>query len=381
MNEDSGMIASRKGSSAAMIGLLLLATPATLYLAADLLTPIAFALLLNLLLSPAVRAASKAGVPAAVSAAALVAGMVGILVALMVFLSGPAERWIAEAPTTVRDLKLEMFSAKNHLDGIQELAEEVDDLASPQQNPDAQAVVIKGPGVIESLLGGLPQVITFLGIVTFTTFFLLASGDTLLRRTTRCGRTWSERRTIVTIAREIQSDQSRYLVTVTLINVCLGASVAFAMYLLQVPNPHLWGVMVTMFNFAPYVGALASATVLTLVGITTFDTLGTSLSPVAVFLILTTLEGQLITPTVLGRRLSLSPLFVFLSVIVWGWLWGLPGALMAVPIMTSIKVICDHVPGLERVGEFVRGDAGTQLQPRIKIPPRETPSPTVGAEG
>lgn len=376
MAEDSRAISPRNSSSMAMIGLLFLALPATLYLAADLLTPIAFALLLNLLLSPLVRALRRVGIPSTLSAAALVAGMIGLLATLVTFLSDPAERWIAEAPTTVRELKLEVFSAQSHLDGIRELADEVEELASPERRPDAQEVVIKGPGVIESLLGGLPQVVTFLGIVMFTTFFLLASGDTMLRRITRCGRSWTERRRIVTIAREIQSDQSRYLGTVTLINIGLGASVAFAMYLLEVPNPHLWGVMVTMFNFAPYVGALASACVLTLVGITTFDTMSTSLTPVAVFLILTTLEGQLITPTVLGQRLSLSPLFVFLSVIVWGWLWGIAGALMAVPIMTSVKVICDHVPGLERVGEFVRGsDVPSALAPQIPTVQEDPPSP------
>jgi predicted PurR-regulated permease PerM len=371
---------SRSTSSAAMIGLLLLAIPATLYFAADLLTPIAFAVLLNLLLSPLVRAGSRIGIPSGVSAAVLVGSMIGLLVTLIMLLSEPAERWIAEAPTTVRELRLDMFSARSHLDGIRELADEVEELATPEDKPGTQAVVVRGPGVIESLLGGLPQVVTFLGIVMFTTFFLLASGDTLLRKFTRCGRTWSERRTIVTIAREIQRDLSRYLGTVTLINIGLGASVGFSMYLLEVPNPHLWGVMVTMFNYAPYVGALASAVVLTLVGIATFDTLTTSLTPVAVFLLLTTLEGQLITPTVLGQRLSLNPLFVFLSVIVWGWLWGIAGALMAVPIMTSIKVVCDHVPGLEPVGEFFRGSPDRHLDSRLDPPPgrRSVPEPADG---
>ena len=122
-----------------------------------------------------------------------------------------------------------------------------------------------------------------------------------------------------------------------------------------------------MFNFAPYVGALASAAVLTVVGISTFDTLGDSLAPVAVFLVLTILEGQLITPTVLGQRMSLSPLFVFLSVIVWGWLWGIAGALMAVPIVTSLKVLCDHVPGLKQIGDFARGDES-------RLPPAAAPA-------
>ena len=128
------------------------------------------------------------------------------------------------------------------------------------------------------------------------------------------------------------------------------------MYWLDVPNPFLWGTMVALFNFAPYVGAVVSTGVLTVVGLSTFDTLGDSLTPAAVFLCLTILEGQLITPTILGHRMALSPIFVFLAVIVWGWLWGIAGALMAVPIVTGLKVVCDHVPGLARVGDFVRSD-------------------------
>ncbi len=366
----------RRQTSLPLIGLLLISIAACLYFAADLLTPIAFALLLNLLLSPLVRWLQKFGVPSALSALAIVGALFAILVLGVYLLAEPAGRWLAEAPRTVRDLQQDLFAAKSHLEGIQELADEVEELARPQEVGDAQPVVVKGPSITENLLVGLPVVAAFVGIVMFLTFFLLASGDTLLRRMTRCGRSWTERRRIVAIARQIQQDQSRYLATVTLINVALGAITAIAMYWLEVPNPFLWGTMVALFNFAPYVGALVSASVLVIVGLSTFDTLGASLAPSAVFLLFTILEGQLITPLVLGQRMSLSPLFVFLSVIVWGWLWGIAGALMAVPIVTSLKVICDHVPGLQPVGDFVRGNgkvAAAREPLELKPAPDHTP--------
>ncbi|HEX5787264.1 MAG TPA: AI-2E family transporter [Woeseiaceae bacterium] len=354
-------------TSLPLLGLFLLAVAACLYIAADLLTPIAFAMLLNLLLSPLVRGLNRFGLPNALSALMIVATLAGLLVLAIMALAEPAERWLTEAPRTVRELKAELFSGKSHLEGIQELADEVEELAQPREPDDAQPVVVKGPSVTENLLVGLPTAAAFIGLVMFLTFFLLASGDTLLRRMTRCGRTWTERRRIVLIARQIQREQSRYLATVTVINFTLGAVTGVAMYWLDVPNPILWGTMVALFNFAPYVGALASAAVLTVVGISTFDTLGDSLAPAAVFLVLTILEGQLITPTILGQRMSLSPLFVFLAVIVWGWLWGIAGALMAVPIVTSLKVICDHVPRLKYIGDFARGE-----EPRL--PPAAEPA-------
>lgn len=345
----------RRRASFALNALLILAVTACLYFAADLLTPIAFALLLNLLLSPLVRWLRRFGVPSGLSAFAIVASLVGLLVLSVGLLAEPAGRWIQEAPRTIRDLQTDLFTAKSHLEGIQELADEVEELARPTEAEDAQPVVVKGPSIAENLLIGLPTAAAFVGIVMFLTFFLLASGETLLRRMTRCGRNWAERRRIVMIARQIQREQSRYLATVTLINLLLGAATSVAMYWLEVPNPFLWGTMVALFNFAPYVGAVVSASVIAVVGLSTFDTISASLAPAAVFLMLTILEGQLITPLVLGQRMALNPLFVFLAVIVWGWLWGIAGALMAVPIMTSLKVICDHVPGLEPVGGFVGG--------------------------
>jgi len=343
-------------STVAATGLLILAVAFTLYFAAGLLIPIVFATLLKLLLSPTVRWLERRGIPNPISAAVLVGAMVTLVVLLVIWLAEPAERWLADAPTSIREIKNDMFSAQDQLAGIRELADEVEQLtAGDEAERQAQQVVVRGPSVLESLLGGLPSVATFTGIVVFLTYFLLASGDTLMRRTVKFGRTWRERRRLVTIARQLQFELSRYLLTVTAINLTLGAVVAFALYLLGVPNATLWGVMVALFNFAPYLGALTSMMVLTLVGFTTFDSTADSLMVPGVFLLLTILEGHLITPTILGRRLALSPIFVFLAVVVWGWLWGAAGALMAVPIVTCLKVICDHLPGLQPISDFMRG--------------------------
>jgi len=340
--------------SGALLALLLIAVVAVMYGAADLLVPIAFSLLLNLLLSPLVKALQRLGIPPALSAGVLVTTIVGLVVFAAGSLAGPAERWINEAPQSIREFQRQAFEAKDQLSGITELAEEVDELANTETPSNAQEVVVKGPGVLTSVVGQLPAIAAFTGIVIFLTFFLLASGDTLLRRTTRCGRTWAERRRIVSIARQIQADLSRYLGTVTVVNIILGAAVALVMHLLEVPNPLLWGAVAGLFNFAPYVGALATALVLTLVGITTFDSLTDALVVPLSFVALTILEGQLITPAVLGRRLSVHPLIVFLAIVFWGWLWGVAGALMAVPIVTSLKVVADHVPRLNIVASFIR---------------------------
>lgn len=340
----------------ALTGLFVLAIIYTLYLAADIFKPIAFAILLNVLLSPLVRRFERLGIVPRISAAFIMLTLVAITALGITVLAEPAERWLAEAPTTVRELKAQVLETKGKLADIQELAEEVEEIASVE-SPDApQPVVVEGPGMLEGLLGGLPYIVTGAAIVVFLTYFLLASGDSMLRRMTRCARTWSGRRRVVTVVREIQADLSTYLATVTIINVVLGLVTALLMYFLEVPNPLLWGTMVGALNFAPYIGALASVLVLTVVGLTSFDSLAHGLAVPLVTLILTALEGQLITPAILGRRMSLNPTVVFISVLVWGWLWGVAGALMAVPIMTSLKVWLDHMPTQQHLSAFLRSD-------------------------
>jgi len=142
--------------------------------------------------------------------------------------------------------------------------------------------------------------------------------------------------------RDVRKEVSTYLNTVTMINIGLGLVVGLMLWTLGVPDPALWGVMVALFNFAPYIGAIGSAFVLTVVGVTAFDTLGQALLVPALFLGLTTIEGSLVTPMILGRRVSLNSLLVFLSVVFWGWIWGPAGALMAVPVTSSLSVFWAH---------------------------------------
>lgn len=345
-----------------IVGLFALAVAYTLYFAGGLLIPIAIAVFVATTFSPVVSLLVRWRIPLFLSAAITVGTLVFITALAVLALAEPAEKWLNDAPQAMRKLQTHTLSAKAPMANIQELADEVSELGAVDSAGTETSVILAGPGVLENVLGGLPAALASTGIVVFLSFFLLASGDSVLRKLARCGRTWSERRRIVSIARRAQSDMSRYLTTVTLINACLGAAVALTMHLLGVPNPLLWGAMAAVLNFAPYIGALVTAVILTLVALITFPTLGEALTVPGAFLVLTLLEGQVITPAVLGRRLSLSPAIVLISVIVWGWIWGIAGALMAVPLTTALKVICDHSPSLGVLGSFLRNDSKDQIR-------------------
>ena len=343
-------------SESAIVMLAVIAVIASAHLAAALLVPVLFAFLLYLLLFPLVRSLTRLRVPTPLAAAIVVGLLLSLVILALSSLAEPAERWLGEAPTTVRELQQRFFAAETRLAGIQELADEVEQLANSETKKRAQPVVIQKPGVLENLIGDLPKLMTFAGIVVFLTYFLLAAGDELLRRITRCGRTYAARRRIVSVAHNIQMEMTRYIGTITIVNTTLGVIVAVAMYVLEVPNPWLWGAVAAVFNFAPYAGAVATTSVLVIVGLTAFDNLTDSLSVPLAFLAITILEGQLITPSVLGRRMSLNPIVIFVSVIFWGWIWGIGGALMAVPIVMTIKIVCDHVPELNGAAILLRRD-------------------------
>jgi predicted PurR-regulated permease PerM len=157
----------------------------------------------------------------------------------------------------------------------------------------------------------------------------------------------------IDIAQQVEAEVSTYLLTVTMINICLGCLVTLLMFLLGVQNPLLWGVMTAVFNFIPYFGDIASISILTIVGLLTFDELWRSLLVPGVFYVLTAAEGYLITPLIVGKRMNLNPVVIVLSVLFWGWMWGIPGALLAVPILVVLKTLCDRVKSLQVFGEFL----------------------------
>jgi predicted PurR-regulated permease PerM len=163
----------------------------------------------------------------------------------------------------------------------------------------------------------------------------------------------SDKKNAVEIAHAIESQISSYLATIAIINFCLGVAIGVAMALWGMPNPILWGVMGGLLNFIPYLGALIGVSVITLVAFTHFDLPSYGVLVPLTYYLLTAFEGYFVTPILLGRRLILNPVVIFLGFIFWGWLWHIPGMLLAVPILAVFKIFCDHIKPLEPVGEFM----------------------------
>jgi len=342
----------------ALTGLFILAAFYTLYFARSFLLPIVLALLLSLLLSPLVRLLRRLHLPEPLGAGIVLLALLGALGGGIYELSGPAYEWMQKAPTSLRRVEAKLRELKRPVLLFGRATEQVAKIADVTANSPAKAAPVAvavpaGPSLGARLVGGTTDFVASAAIFFILLYFLLASGDLFLRKLVRVLPSLADKKRAIEIARQVETDISAYLSTVAMINLGLGVGVAVAMALIGLPNPLLWGMMAALTNFIPYLGAASCYVVLGMAGFLTFDDLPHALLPVGAFLCLNIAEAYFITPMVLGRRLTLNPVVLFLGLTFWGWLWGIAGAILAVPIMVVFKIFCDHIEPLAPIGEFL----------------------------
>ncbi|MFZ0389791.1 MAG: AI-2E family transporter [Calditrichia bacterium] len=337
----------------ALAGLLLISIFYTLYFAKSFFMPIVLAVLLSWMLQPVVRILKRFHIPDALGGA-LILLMVAVLLGYSVFkLSGPASKWAQSVPQNFRKVEGKLLSFRKPMQEVSKAAEELGKITQLNEEEKTQEVQLKEKSFADTLLSNTQEFFAIISITVVLLYFLLASGDLFLRKLVRVLPTLKDKKKAVEIARHTEQHISMYLLTVTTINIFLGLAIAAAMFLLKMPNPLLWGAMAGVLNFIPYLGAVVGISTVGLVALVQFDSVSYALlAPLSYFLI-NFVEGNFITPVVLGQRLTLNPVVVFISLFFWWWLWGLPGAIMAVPLLVIFKIICDHVEPLTAVGEFL----------------------------
>ncbi|MEO8139503.1 MAG: AI-2E family transporter [Gemmatimonadota bacterium] len=338
--------------SFAITGLFALAVVYTLSIARELLLPIVLALFLALLLTPLVRLLHRIHIRGILAPAlVLLLLLAGISVA-MYELWTPASEWVARAPQDLKKLDTKVRKLLHSLENVTRTAATVDQMTDVGPTSDTPQVAIKEPTVSELILGGAWHFTANLLITLVLAFFFLSTGGGLLRKLPRIlPREHAER--FLIIVHEAESQISRYLVSVTAINAILGLITAVIMALFGMPTPVLLGVVAAVLNFMPYIGPVIMAGLLGMVALITLPDVGQALLPPLAYLALHALEANFLTPLLLGRRLPLNPLAIFLGFMFWLWIWGVPGAVLSVPILVTVKVICDRTERLAVVGELL----------------------------
>lgn len=338
-----------------IVGLFVLALLGALYLARVVVLPLLLAFLFSLLLAPVVRVLRNLRVPRWIASALVVVGLVAFAGGLLYYLARPAAEWMERAPSTFLRVEAKLRQLKEPVEKVTRATEQVERMTDVENGDDPRVQKIQV--VEEPLSGNLIEVTLTVVSATAVTlvllYFLLNTGDIFLRKVAAIQRNAENRHAVIEIARRLEQDVSAYLLTITLINVGLGVGVGLALWGLDMPNPVLWGTMACLLNFVPYLGAMVGVVVVAVVAMLSFDTASAALWPPLAYLALTSLEGWVVTPTVVGQRLTLNPLMIFAGIIFWGWMWGVAGALLAVPLLAVFKIVCDHVEPLKPVGRLL----------------------------
>ena len=294
----------------------------------------------------------RLGLPTPVGAAIVVLAFVGILIGGGIALAGPTRRWIDDAPRQLTEAQGKLRAVRRSLTRLSHAAQQVQQAASPEEPGAAAAPPPASPGLAARVFGTTTSFIFGLIEVLLLLYLLLAVGNLFLRKLVRVAAR-SEKAAARTIVEEIKAVIERYVVVLVAINLVQGTIVGLVLWLLGMPNPALWGVAAFFLEGVPFLGATVMIGALSLVAFTTFDSLGRILLVPGAYLAITTLQNNVVGPMAYGRRLKLNPVAVLLAVMFWWFLWGVPGAFLAVPMVAAVRVIADHTEGLTTLGEFL----------------------------
>ena len=342
------------GSHWATIGLFVIAVGVVVVMARTFLMPLILAFLLSLTFSPVRRWCSRRGINDAVSAGLIVLTLLASCILAVGGLAQPVQEYAADAPAIMRDVEVKLRGISDLVSQVTDATEQVDELTG-SDGEVTQVAVDTGPGLLTQAVMTVPFMLAQFLLTLVMMFFLIASGDMFYEKIVAVSPTFHDKRRAIGIVYDIERKISRYFLTITVINAGLGVAIGTALWLFGMPNPALFGVMAFVLNFIPYLGALGGALVTFAIGIVSFDTVGSAGIATAIYVGLTSLEGQFITPYAVGRSLKLNPVAVFVAVAFWGWAWSVVGMFIAVPVLIVVRALSEKIEPLNGLGLFLSG--------------------------
>jgi predicted PurR-regulated permease PerM len=323
----------------ATVGIFIILLGACLYVGRAILLPVVAAMVIGTTLAPLVKAAARYRASPWLTAGILALALVAATGAAVTFLAKPVTDWIARAPEIGATIKQKLYVLDRPLAAMRELQ----DVFLPSGGNAVVAVEPSQLGIVTPVLAVVTPAVLELVLFFVTLIFFLAAQMDFRRYMVSFFATRDAKLRFIRIAGDIEQNLASYLVTVTVINFCLGSAVAIGAWLFGFPSPILFGILAMVLNYIPYIGAACMTVILFGVGLVSFPALAVAFAPPAAFVALATIEGQFITPTVLGRRLTLNPLAVLLALAFWSWIWGPMGTFLAVPLTIIGFVTLHHL--------------------------------------
>ena len=342
--------------SASLLILALLAVVFTLYIGKELLLPVTLALLLKLLLQTPMRLlTTRLRLPGPIAAALVILALFGCVGLLALALSVPASDWIAKAPGSLAILQEKLAILRQPLEALQKMVHGLEQATTPSGGTDSgQAVTVQpGGGLLSDVFSGTTLTLSRSFTTIIVLYFLLSSGDRLLRGLVEVMPGFQEKRQVVEIVAEIEGNIGAYLLTISLMNVVVGVATGAVMWLCGLPNPLLWGTVAFLLNYIPILGPLTGVGMFVAAGLLTLPWPWQAFLPAALYLLIHIAEGETITPMLLASQFTLNPVVVIVSLFFWHAIWGVPGAFLAVPLLAIAKIVCDRVKPLQPLGHII----------------------------
>jgi predicted PurR-regulated permease PerM len=351
---DIGSIAEQHPTRNRLLaGILVLLALYACAVASVLIVPFLLALLLSLMLAPAVRLLCRWHLPRVLATLLVLVCAIVLTGSLLASLVAPARTWMGQVPKSIDRIELALSELRRPLLAATHASEQIAKLTNVDGEQKVQRVVDAGPSRIAQMLSATPAAVASMIATLLLIFIFLLHGDALLRKFVELAPELYMKKDIVIATRSAQHELSTYMVTIAAINSVLGLLTALVLWWLGVEAPLLWGGIVAVLNFAPFIGPMLAVAVLVVVGFSRFDTPLAALSVPGVFLVLHLVEGQLVTPLIVGRRLALDPVMVFLSLMLFGWLWGVAGLLLAMPLLTCVRIVAERIPAWNALAKML----------------------------
>ncbi|SFR39734.1 AI-2E family transporter [Litoreibacter janthinus] len=322
------------------------------YFARELVLPVMLGALIALTLSPANRALQRIGMSAGIGAALLMTGATLAIALAVFFASGTISEWTSDAPAIAKQLRQKLSGVNEALEVVKKASKDIEEMAGDTSDI-SQPVVVQPPTLLNSAVTIAASTLTTIGVALILALFLLASGDLFYRKLIAAFTSLGDKKRALSTVYDIERQVSVYLLTITLINAALGLSVTLALWALGLEYAYVWGIVAFLLNYLPVLGGIIGTLLVAAYAIVTFDSLSYALLAPLTYQVLTSSEAQFVTPYIVGRRMELNIVAVFLTVVLWGWLWGIAGAIVAVPFLLVFKVVCDHVESLKTFGTFL----------------------------
>jgi len=352
--ETPDVIANADVKTSAPVGLLVFAVLAICYVASEIILPTVLAFVLMLVLQPVMRLFDKLGLPRTIAASVIIMVLFGSFVGLGAALSGPAGSWAEKLPSGIPRLQERLTFLSKPIQTFQKFMHQAEGLTQGAE-PAIATVTVQGSWLSDKVLNATRAIASGLFTTVLVLFFLLVSGDLFLRRLVEILPRYKDKRQAVHISQQIESDISAYLITITIMNTAVGIATAGIALVFGLGDPLLWGTVAFLLNYVPVIGPMVATVILVLVGLLSIETLWLAFMPAVAYLIIHIMEGEIVTPMLLARRFTINPVLVVLALVFWYWMWGIPGAILATPMLAITKIVCDRIETLASIGHLIEG--------------------------